>query len=137
MPDIFVPLDSLSTDSVVELLNGKNLFYRFAVRYTNENRKDLIKRFPAFEQFRKSFHTGPELLDRFSKFCVEKGQPMVWLSLNPNVVKYSEIMIKANIARMIWGNNEFMAISNERDPTFIAAVQALESDKLKDLVSSK
>ena len=46
-------------------------------------------------------------------------------------------MIKANIARMIWGNNEFMAISNERDPTFIAAVQALESDKLKDLVSSK
>lgn len=137
MPDIFVPLDSMNTDSVVEKLNDKNLIYRFAVRYTNQNRKDLIKHFPGFEQFRKSFHTTPELLDKFSQFCVEKGQPMIWKDLNPNVVKYSEIMIKANIARLLWDNSEYMAVSNERDPTFLKALEALEKDRLREMVSAK
>lgn len=137
MPDIFVPLDSLSTDSVVEKLNDKNLIYRFAVRYTNHNRKDLIRQFPSFEQFRKSFNAGPELLDLFSQFCIEKGQPLVWAHLNPNILRYSEIMIKANIARLLWDNNEFMAVANERDPAFQAAVDALEKDKLKEMVLAK
>jgi len=137
MPDIFVPLDSLSKDSIVEVMNKKNLLYRFAVRYTNRNRKDLIQNFPSFDKFRNAFNPSRELLDQFSRFCVEKGQPIIWSELNPNVLKYSEIMLKANIARLLWDDNEFMAISNERDPAFMAAVEALEKDKLKEMVLAK
>lgn len=137
MPDIFVPLDSLSTDSVVEKISGKNLYYRFAVRYANQHRKELIKQFPSFDQFRKTFNTGSTLLDEFSQFCVNKDLPVVWKDLTPNVLKYSEVMLKANIARALWDESEYQAVINERDPTFVAALQALEQDKLKDMVSAK
>ena len=62
---------------------------------------------------------------------------MVWATLNPNILKYSEIMLKANIARMLWGTSEYMAVANERDPAFLTALDALEKDKLKDMVSAK
>ena len=137
MPDIFVPLDSLSTDSVMEKLNDKNLFYRFSVRYANQHRKELTKSFPSFEKFRTAFNAGPELLDGFSQFCVDKGQPIVWKDLTPNVLKYSEIMLKANIARALWDESQYLALINERDPAFATALQALEQDKLKEMVSAK
>ncbi len=122
---------------MVEKLSDKNLYYRFSVRYANQNRKALVKQFPSFEQFRKTFNAGPELLDGFSQFCVDEGQPIIWKDLTPKVLKYSEVMLKANIARALWDESEYLAVINERDPTFVTALQALEQDKLKDMVSAK
>lgn len=137
MPDIFVPLDSMNTDSTIKALHKANLFYRFAVRYTKTRRKELSKTFPNGEEFRKLFNPSNVLIEEFADFCVEKGESIVWKDISTEIVRYCETMIKANIGKIIWNDNTFMAIYNERDPAFLSAIDALQKDKLKDMVMAK
>lgn len=136
MPDIFVPLDSLFTDSVVKVMNDKNLLYRFGVRFVQQNRKKLLKEYSSFESFRKNYHVDAATLEQFGLFCVEKGTDIKPTALNQDVRNYAEIMLKANIARIIWNTNEYTAILNERDPVMKAALLAFEKDKMAELLNS-
>jgi len=136
MPDIFVPLDSLFTDSVVKVMNDKNLLYRFGVRYVQQNRKKLMKEYSGFEAFRNNYHVDGATLEQFGLFCLEKGTDIKLASLNQDVRSYAEIMLKANIARIIWNTNEYTAILNERDPVMKAALLAFEKDKMAELLNS-
>lgn len=137
MPDIFVPLDSLAKDTLVKKLNEKNLFYRYCIRYTNANRKDLMRTYGTSEEFRKSFTVGKNLVDEFAKFSTEKGVPVDVNSISTNIYKYTEAQLKANIAYIIWDDNAYTSVINERDPAFLMAIEALEKDKLKEMVLAK
>ncbi|MCG9910256.1 MAG: S41 family peptidase [Flavobacteriales bacterium] len=137
MPDIFVPIDTLASDSLVKILNQKNLLYRFSVKYADKNRKELSKKYPSFDSFKIHFKTQPEQLDQFKKFCEDKGFPIQWDEISTPVIRYTEHMIKANIARVLWNTTEFTHISNEIDPVIQTAVQALENNKLAEMVQAK
>jgi carboxyl-terminal processing protease len=134
IPDVFVAADSLENDSLIKVINRQNFFYRFAVKYANQNRKDLGKKYPDFDRFRRQFDVDESVLSAFASYLEAKDKPVDWQSLTPATLAYAKNQIKANIARVLWNNTEFTAILNENDPVVSAALEALESNKLSELV---
>lgn len=134
IPDVFVPADSLENDSLIKAMSRQNFFYRFAVKFVNQNRKDLVGKYPDFVIFRKEFFADEEVLSAFSSYFEAKEKRLDWQNLPPATLNYAKNQIKANIARVLWNDTEFTAILNETDPVVSAALKALESEKYSELV---
>lgn len=137
MPDIFVPMDSLSKDSLVKKLHEKNIFYRYAVRYISKHRKEFVRNYGTPEIFRKNFVMDNNIFGEFAMFCNEKGFQADLSNMNMDILKYTDTLIKAYIADIVWDQSAYIAIYNERDQTIKIAIEAIEKDKLKEMVMAK
>jgi carboxyl-terminal processing protease len=55
IPDEFVPVDTTYNSDFLSELSRKGVFYQFAIRYVDENRKKIQKSYPDFESFKNNF----------------------------------------------------------------------------------
>jgi carboxyl-terminal processing protease len=134
IPDVFVPADTLENDSLIKAINRQNLFYRFAIKYVNKHRKELSKRYPTSEIFKKEYAADESVIEAFSDYLKSKEKLIQWTDLSPAVKSYVMTRIKANMGRLLWDNELFIALLNEYDPAVTAAVRALKENKLDELV---
>jgi carboxyl-terminal processing protease len=123
MPDIFVPLDTAGiSDYYVEVRN-KGLLYRFALDYSDANRKEL-SRLKTPEEFRKVLNrTG--ILQKFVVFAAKNG-----VRERTNQIRISRELLNtqliAYIARNFLDNKGFYPIIQDIDNTLQKAVEVLE-----------
>ncbi len=113
-PDIFVPLD---TNSLVNRLYRTNTFNEYSLIFNQRNKEELKK--ITLEEFKTDYQLTPDDLNEFVVLAKENG-----VSITVNVLKdniKAEAVLKAQIARGIWGDEGFYAVFNEVDPIFIAA----------------
>ena len=125
MPDIFVPVDTLSNSDYLKKLRNKGIIYKYALEYTDNNRDKLNE----FEDYTAlaAFLNKQNLLRKFLHFADsndikkdEKG-----LRRSKDVIK---TQIKAYIARNILGNEGFYPIIHNIDKTFQEGVKTLHSN---------
>ena len=119
-PDIFVPVDTSSRSSY--FLAVRPHIYRFALKYT-ENNREILKKYTEADEMEK-YLNKQLLLDQFVDFASKNG-----VRKDPEGIKISgqviHIQLKAYIARNILDNKGFYPIWKELDTTLKYAIDYL------------
>ncbi|MBN2487313.1 MAG: S41 family peptidase [Bacteroidales bacterium] len=126
MPDIFIPLDtSFYTDFYRDIVQN-GLLNQFTLQYVDENRAGLKKKYKDFPLYDKEFNIDEKLFQQFMLLTEQEG-----IVANDEQVMVSkplvEIMIKALIARDLFGTDEFYRIYNTTNNTYLKAVEVIDS----------
>lgn len=123
MPDKFVPADTSGISGYFLRVRNTGLIYRFAIKYTENNRDNLKKYTEAGEM--EQYLNKQALLDQFVQFAANNGTKPDPAGLKASG-KIIHIQLKAYIARNILDNKGFYPIWSEIDSTLIYAVDFLK-----------
>ena len=123
MPDKFVPADTIGISGYFLKVRNSALIYRFAVKYTDNNRDNLKKFTEAGEM--ESYLDKQILLDQFVQFAASNG-----IKPDPAGLKTSgkiiQTQLKAYIARNILDNKGFYPLWQKIDSTLKYAIVFLK-----------
>jgi carboxyl-terminal processing protease len=121
MPDKFVPVDTSGLSPY--FIKVRSFIYRFALKYTEDNR-ELLKKFTESGEMEKFLDKQP-LLSQFIQYAAANG-----IKKDPAGIKTSgdiiNIQIQAYIARNILDNKGFYPIWEKIDTTLRYAVDFLK-----------
>jgi len=132
MPDYFVPLDTVHTSKYFNELFAANTLREFTFNYAENNRSRLEKM--SFAQYQKGFQVDDAMLAKLSELgTLEK------VKANPKDMAKNksvfQVYLKAEIARRIWGNENFYPIFNESNEVLQQAIKLF--DRIPELNRSK
>jgi carboxyl-terminal processing protease len=138
MPDFFVPLDTSETSKYFsELVQGGHL-NTYPFQYVNENRANLKKKYPSFEEFNKNFQMDEAFMNNFFEYVKKEDSKM---EFNEKEYQTSESLIKlrlkANIAQDLWGVKELFQVYNESNEILLKAIQILKSKEYESVKLDK
>jgi carboxyl-terminal processing protease len=127
MPDIFLPADTtFATDFYIGLA-GKGILNQFVLTYTDNNRKNLIIRYPTLEVFKREFVVTDgmmaELVSQAEKEGVAKTEE--GYSRAEETIRNQ---IKALVARSLWASGSYYEVMNDNNNVFRKAISVIEDD---------
>ncbi len=122
MPDYFVPLDTSGVSSWYTRVQSQDLISLFSFRYVDEHRESL-KTYSSANHL-SSWLDDLNLLPAFVNFAATKG-----VRGRPEFISMSfplvQTNIKANIARLMLGEDAFWKLYQENDNTLNKAVEVV------------
>jgi carboxyl-terminal processing protease len=123
MPDIFVPLDTIGNSTYLNQMMRKNILTIWALDFVAVKKAELKKQ--GLSAFIKTF----QITDQMISSLVETGKQN-GVSPNSEQLKKSRAhflrFMKGDIARNVWGDDAYIQIVNQDDPTVLAAIEALK-----------
>jgi carboxyl-terminal processing protease len=132
MPDVFIPLDTTPffTDYYMNI-RRKNVLNLFVGDYVDQNRKELQKTYPEFNQFDKNFVVDDEFMKKFLALAEKQG---VKMNEKEYAVSGSLIrsQIKSLIAEKLWDINASFIVINHDDQEVQKAINVIKNDSLFD-----
>jgi len=128
MPDEFVPLDTTKYTKFHRELAAKNVIINQNLRYVDNHRKELQRKFTSSDDFRQNFQVPQKLIDQIvAEGKKQKIEPKDKEELQRSL-PLMRLQLKALIARDLWGMSEYYAIINEQNDILKKALQLLESN---------
>ena len=122
MPDYFVPLDTMQYTSLHRKLAAKSIIINANLKYVDNNRDMLKKKYPTFDQFRAKFEVPQSMIDDILKEGEkQKIKPKNEAELK-QTIPFLKMQLKALVARDIWDMSEYFAIVNETNDIVEKAV---------------
>ena len=126
MPDYFVPLDTTRYTRYHRELAAKGVIIQQNLRYVDNNRKQLKKRYTTFQRFNDGFEVPQSLLDAvFSEGEKQNVKPQDDEERQKTLPALA-LQLKALIARDLWDMSEYYAIINTDSPTVRKALELLK-----------
>lgn len=128
MPDIFVPADTAAFNKLHRSLLSQGILNRVVLKYVDEHRSALKKRYPDRKSFEK-FNADTELLSLLEA-TAKDDKKIVWDQALFDESK-EEILqqLHAYIARDILGEDEFFYFFNQMDKEYLQAIELLSDPK--------
>ena len=128
MPDVFVPLDTMRLTDYFISLRGKGLLNTFPMQWADQHRKDPeVKTFDLFLQNYDSFGLDSLL----TAAALEKGvvRDTEKEALEPERTAHSDrylrLMLKAQVARNLFGIDYYFKVMKEVDDGYQAALKVI------------
>ena len=125
MPDLFIPLDTSYYTNYYRDLVRLGILNQFVLNYVDQNRNELLKRYPDILVFKSGFEMDQELMKQLTVYAAEEGLPE-----NPSELSVSgkqiQTLARGYIARDLWSTSEFYQIVNEDDNKFQAALSIIK-----------
>lgn len=129
MPDIFVPLDTTTYTPCYRALRRHNLINDYTLRYADEHRKELKKKYSKFEDYMANFQVPDELTDSiFAEGKKKKVEPKDEKEREATLDDL-RFALKSGIAYDIWDRNEYYRLINERNDIYLRALRFLKESK--------
>lgn len=129
MPDHFVPLDTTKYTRFHRKIAAKNLIINANLRYVDQHRKDLKKRYPSFGVFMDQFEVPQAVVDDILAEAKKQGiEPKDDDELQRTLV-YMRNQIKALIARDLWDMNEYFQIANQNNDIVQKALELIQAGR--------
>ena len=125
MPDIFIPYDSTWISDYYVDLRKKGILNKFTLEYVDNNREELIEKYPDFRTYKENFVPDDDFMQLFIDFGEEEGVVFVDEDYQASK-KVLTNQVKAWIARNLWDINESYQVYSEIDETLQEAVNILE-----------
>jgi len=126
MPDIFVPLDSNQYTKFHRELAAKSIIITENLKYVDNNRKSLKRKYATFDAFRTQFEVPQSLINSIvSEAEKQKIKPKDAEEL-ANTMPQLKLQLKALIARDLWDMNEYFAIINENNAIVKRALEVIQ-----------
>ena len=113
MPDYFVPLDTMTYTKYHRQLVAKGFVNEAVLRYIDNNRKQLKKKYHSFEEFRTGFEVPESLFADIRKAAEKKDVKPKDEDERKQTIPYLSTQLKALVARDIWDMDEYFQIINE------------------------
>jgi carboxyl-terminal processing protease len=124
MPDVFMPLDTTYYSVYYSRLVRLGLLQQFVLQYMDENRADLKKQYKKFADFDRKYEVDEALFESLLSYAENQKLPR-----NNDDIAISapqmKILLKAHIARNLWGANAYFEIVNKHDKVFQKAMELL------------
>lgn len=125
MPDIFIPMDTTGLTDFFNEVRNRGLIYRFALKYTEDNREKM-KKYSSAEDLDK-WLSDQGLLQKFIKYAEAGGVK----ADREDVAASGELILvqlKAYIARNMLDNKGFYPIWEKIDKTLMEAQSIIEKE---------
>ena len=123
MPDVFVPLDTTLITSYHRKLAAKGIVISANLRYVDNNRKQLKRRYPDFQSFFNGFEVPRALIDEIvAEGKKQKVEPKDEAEMK-QTLPYLRTQLKALIARDLWDMSEYFQIINIQNPILQKALE--------------
>ncbi|KAA6304362.1 hypothetical protein EZS27_043991, partial [termite gut metagenome] len=107
-------------------LRNKGVIIKTAVRYIDNNRDGLLKKYKKFETFNEQFQVNDEnLLTEMKQLAAKEG--IVFNEKEYNIsLSLIGTQLKALISRDVWDMNEYYRVINTINPSVVRAVEILK-----------
>ena len=129
MPDIFVPLDTTTYVPYYRALRRYNIINDWTLRYVDENRKQLKRKYRTFEDYEKNFTVPTSLTDSImAEGKRKKVEPKDDKELQ-SALSDLRFTLKATIAYDLWDRNEYFKLVNKRSDIVKRALEFLKEGK--------
>ncbi len=126
MPDVFVPLDTTKYTKYHRNLVARGVLNKVGIQYIEDNREQLHKDYPSFDDFKERYFVPEEFLTHL----VSAGEAEE-ISYNEEEFNKSKelikLQLKALVARDLWDTNEYYRIIDEENESLKKAIEILES----------
>ena len=125
MPDFFVPLDTTQYTPFHRQLAAKSIIINASLKYIDNNRRQLKKKYPTFKSFDANFEIPQSVIDEILKEAEkQKIKPQT-----PDELKQTLLMLrqqmKALVARDLWDMSEYFQIMNRSNHIVQKAVELI------------
>ena len=125
MPDYYVPLDTTVYTRYHRELAAKGIIIQQNLRYVDNHRKELKKRWQSFDDFKQQFEVPQRLVDDVvAEGKKQKIEPKDEAELEKSLA-YIRLQLKALIARDIWDMSEYFSVINERSEIVKKALEII------------
>jgi carboxyl-terminal processing protease len=124
MPDVFIPLDTVSRSRFYTELIVKGTLNQFAITYS-DNERNTLKKYASAIDFKNHFEINETL---FKQFLVYAQKDSIKAATEKELAASQKTLVqqlKALIARSIWRNEGFYSVMNEGDNSIEAAIREL------------
>lgn len=129
MPDVFVPLDTTLYSTYYRDLMAKNVINTFIMPYMEENRQDILKKYPTENDFHAGFTVDQPIIDKIVALAETEG-----IKPNPEGLAVSlpiiQGIVKGLLARDIYTNGVYSRATNHLNPVFNEAYRVISDPKL-------
>ncbi len=125
MPDVFVPIDTSKTNSVLNKLFYAGVVNTFAFEYSDNNRARL-KSYGSAKNFIAQFQVTQAILDEFFTYC-EKLKTKIDPAAKARAGVALKPYLKALIGRDIFDRDAYYPIINENDKCILKAAELLNT----------
>lgn len=124
-PDIFVPLDTTGSSSLLTQLSYSRIIGEFAVLFAESN-IGFEKKYKGYGEFNNEFTPTDELINEMLAFAKEKDK----LRYAEKDVKHSKerirLLLKAEIARIFWNADGLFKVETSIDKEVQIAIKELK-----------
>ncbi|MFM7177290.1 MAG: S41 family peptidase [Bacteroidota bacterium] len=125
MPDVFVPIDTTdSSNPFFNLALSGGGLTDFAYDYVDKNRLEL-SRFKDVESFKSKFQVSEVVYSSFVRKVTSNVSKMPDVREIANASAYIKNLLKANIARQLFGGEGFYPIWLTSDPLYNEAINVI------------
>jgi carboxyl-terminal processing protease len=132
MPDFFIPLDTSSVSDYYSQLLRSGALNTFSIEYTNENRAQLLQKYPDIRTFDQKFVVDQSILDAL--YAHSDGQGIERKASDETLNdEFMNIQLKALVARSLWDFGAFIQIRMQQDEAYMRAIEIIEEDTFEKL----
>ena len=125
MPDYYVPLDTTLYTQFHRELAAKSIVIQSNLRFVDNHRKQLKKRWESFDDFKKNFTVPQSLVDEIlAEGKKQKIEPKDQAELE-KTLPYLRLQLKALIARDLWDMSEYFSVFNEQNEMIKKALEVI------------
>ncbi len=128
MPDYFVPLDTMTYTKYHRQLVAKNIVTDVILRYIDNNRKALKKKYPSFDKFESSYNVPQSVFDDLKKQAEKKSVKPKDDEEEQRTMPYLSNQLKALVARDIWDMDEYFQIINQTSQIVKKGLEVIEKE---------
>ena len=126
MPDYFVPLDTVKYTKFHRQLSAKSYIINANLKYIDEHRKELQKKYKNFDEFNLGFEVPESLVNGIvEKAAADSIKPKDDAEL-ALTMPYLKTQLKALIARDLWDMNEYFHVFNETNDIVKKGIELLQ-----------
>ena len=125
MPDYFVPLDTTRYTAFHRQLAAKSIIIQQNLRYVDNNRKQLKKRYSDFGQFKQQFEVPQSLIDAVVADAAKQNVKPKDDDELKRTLPMLCLQLKALVARDLWDMSEYYSIINEENDAVKRALEVI------------
>ena len=132
MPDIFVPLDTVLTNSkYLSKIQRKGLINQFALQFVEKYREGIDKNYPSRDAFIREFKVEGQIFNQFKNTLRSNG-----LEYKPeamaHIKEFVMMEIKGLIGRQYWEDDIYYEISNKTDKGYQKAISVMNDNTFEN-----
>jgi carboxyl-terminal processing protease len=125
MPDIFVPLDTMTYTPFFRAIRRYNLVNDASLKYVDRHRNEIKEAYPDFEQYMEHYEVPTALTDSILAEAKRKKVEAKDSLEAENTLDQLRFTLKALIAYDIWERSEYFRIINTRSDIVKKALEVL------------
>jgi carboxyl-terminal processing protease len=133
MPDIFVPIDSTRSTEYHSKLVRFGIMNHMAMNYLDNNRSELIKKYPVIKRYKDHFVITDNILQELITMAEKEKIEFNEEQFNRSKELIS-LQLKALIARDLFDMSEYFQIINDKNDIYLEALRVINDDERYDSI---